>query len=236
MMMQVLIVIASLLCWADCFVVQPTWNHVKFKKVPPARLDGRLTGEVEVVCSATGSPAPEVAWYKDSLFLSHPELETGDAEAGDSLGETVARLRIPCLSSQDMGLYECRARAGKMEASATMDLRVVDFEHNVCAQLGEPQIMLWRPTIMLEEGSTAVLPCKTESKDDIVKWSYSGEDDEDLTHGDSKFSVKDNGDLLIHDLRFPDMGEYTCTATNSRGSTQIKTFVYPLAPGGLTTF
>lgn len=239
MKQQVALVLAtSFLVWAaDSFVVQPTWNHVKLKKVPPARLDARLTGEVDVVCSATGSPAPQVAWYKDSLFLAHPELEAGEAGSGgrvDSLGETVARLRLPCLAREHAGVYECRARAGIKEASVTMDLRVVDFEYNVCAELGEPQIVLWRPTLMLEEGSTAVLPCRTESKDDIVKWSYNGE--EVLQPGVSKYSLSSAGDLLIHDLRFSDMGEYTCTAANSRASTTINTFVYPLAPGGLTTF
>jgi len=234
MMKEVMMMTASLLMMStDCLVIKPTWNHVKFKKVPPARLDGRLSGEVEVVCSATGSPAPEVGWYRDSLFLPHPELGggLGEGKAGESLGETVARLRIPCLTAQHVGVYECRARAGKMEASATMDLRAVEYDHNVCAEIGQPQIMLWRPTMMLEEGSTAMLPCRTESKDDIVKWSHNGEDVEERTQGDSRVSVNGNGDLIIHDLSFDDMGEYICKASNSRGSTQIKTFLYPLAPG-----
>lgn len=219
---------------SDGLVIQPTWNHVKFKKVPPARLDGRLSSEIEVICSATGSPAPEVAWYKDSLFVPHLELVKEEGEGGASIGETVARLRIPCLSQKDVGLYECRARAGKMEASATMELNAVDFKDNLCVQIGEPQILLWRPTVMLEEGSTAALPCRTENKEDTITWTSTGGGKIDLDG--KKFSQGPRGDLLIHDLSFSDMGEYICTATNRRGSKQVKTFLYPLAPGGLTTF
>jgi len=225
---------AALILASDCLVIQPTWNHVKFKKVPPARLDGRLTSEVEVTCSATGSPAPEVAWYKDSLFIPHLELAKEEGEGGASIGETVAKLRIPCLSSKDVGLYECRARAGKMEASATMELNAVEFQDNLCVQIGEPQILLWRPTVMLEEGSTAVLPCRTENKEDMITWTSTGGGNVDLSS--KKFSQGAKGELLIHDLRFSDMGEYICTASNGRGSKQVKTFLYPLAPGGLTTF
>jgi len=63
----------AVLCLAMLFspgagrIIQPRWSHVRLKSVPPARVDGRQGGRVVLVCSATGSPAPKVAWYKDSL-------------------------------------------------------------------------------------------------------------------------------------------------------------------------
>ena len=75
-------------------------EHVKFKLLAPARVDVRESGEVVLTCSATGSPAPVVAWYKDELFAYHkPDkdiMETGSS----SLGETVARLRLRCISAE----------------------------------------------------------------------------------------------------------------------------------------
>jgi hypothetical protein len=50
--------------------VQSHWEHVRLKALPPVRVDGREGGQVVLTCSATGSPAPSVAWYK----VSHPPL------------------------------------------------------------------------------------------------------------------------------------------------------------------
>jgi len=221
-------IVLLILTATDCLVIQPTWNHLRLKKVAPARIDGRLTGEVELVCSATGSPAPAVAWYKDSLFVPHLELETGDGDGHASIGETVARLRLPCLTQKDAGQYECRARAGKLEVSAVTEVNVVPFDSNMCAELGEPEIVMWRPTVMVEEGLTAVLPCRAKDKHTSVTWtSSSGE-----KISGERMRVLKNGDLVIKDLAFPDMGEYTCTAINSKGHTSVSSFIYPLAPGG----
>ena len=45
-------------------VVQSHWEHVRLKVLPPVRVDGREGGQVVLTCSATGSPAPSIAWYK----------------------------------------------------------------------------------------------------------------------------------------------------------------------------
>ena len=80
-------------------VIQTRWSHLRLKVVPPRLVEGREGGGVVLVCSATGSPAPRLAWYKDSLFVSHEDWGL-EEEGGSSLGETVARLTLPCLSSR----------------------------------------------------------------------------------------------------------------------------------------
>jgi len=216
----------SLLSIIHGLVIQSSWNHLKLKKVAPARVDGRLTGEVLLTCSATGSPAPTIAWYKDDLFVPHLEQHMGE-EHPASIGETVASLRLSCLTFEDAGHYECRARAGVKEVTAVTEINIVPFHTNLCAETGGPEITMWRPTVMLQEGSTAVLPCRVKShlKDWQVKWRNS----EGVDVAGERFQVQDNGDLVISDLTFSDMGEYTCIASNLRGSQRITTFLYPLA-------
>lgn len=36
-----------------------------------------------------------------------------------------------------------------------------------------------------------------------------------------------SGELIIQDLRWSDMGQYTCVARNALGKDFIETFVYP---------
>ncbi|CAG0922865.1 unnamed protein product, partial [Notodromas monacha] len=41
--------------------------------------------------------------------------------------------------------------------------------------------------------------------------------------------VRANGDLVIANLNFEDMGEYTCRVENDAGFDEVTTFVYPFA-------
>lgn len=204
-------------------------THVTLTSAGPARVDGRRSGEVELTCSASGSPAPSVAWYRDSLFVSHQTELTGEEQrGGESFGETVARLRVSCLTEEDAGQYECRAVAGRQQVSAVTQLNVVDWEAGqLCRQTGRPEISVWRSTVLVEEGSSVVLPCTVSSPgDSIITWSSRGS----RLHTGARLTIAESGELRISELRWGDMGQYTCTATNTAGSDQIQSFVYPLRP------
>jgi len=221
------LLILTLLSTTSSLVIKSHWEHVRLKKVSPARVDGRKSGEIILTCSATGSPAPSIAWYKDDLFVPH--LDYNLEERSPSIGETVAQLRLPCLSESDAGLYECRARAGKKEVSAVTEINVVEYEDNLCREEGQPEISMWRPTMMVEEGEVVVMPCRVkQSHDQQIIWT-NGRGDE--LGNDVRFVVSDNGDLKISGVTWGDMGQYTCTANNLKGTTSVKTFLYPLAQG-----
>jgi len=220
-----LTLLTSIISLAKCMVIKSHWEHVKFKTVPPARVDVRKTGEIVLTCSATGSPAPSVSWFKDDLFVPHLDFEL--KEESSSLGETVSQLRIPCLTDSEVGKYECRARAGKKEASVVTEVNVVEYSENLCGEEGKPEITMWRPTLMVEEKSRIVLPCRTKHPQEVeVSWTKGPSDS---LGNDVRFVVKENGDLVISDVTWTDMGQYTCTVTNPRGSTSIQTFLYPIA-------
>ena len=41
--------------------------------------------------------------------------------------------------------------------------------------------------------------------------------------------VLSNGDLLIRNISWKDMGSYTCSCTNDTGVDEISTFLYPVS-------
>ena len=210
-------------------MIQSHWEHVKFKSLAPARVDARLTGALELTCSATGSPAPSLAWYKDGLFVYHEP----EPSSGSSLGETVAKLRVDCVTSEAAGQYECRAVAGLQQISAVTEVRVVTWEEgSLCQERGQPEISLWRPTLMVEAGDSVVLPCRVERPDEaVVMWSDSrGE----AVTSEERFEVMENGDLRISGVSWEDMGQFTCTASNEAGVASVNTFLYPLASTAAT--
>jgi len=224
------VLVVHLLLAAESLVISPRWSHLRWKTVAPARVDVRASGEVILTCTATGSPAPAVAWYKDGLFVPHLEL-IGDQTHVRSLGETVAKLRLSCATQEIVGKYECRARAGEHELSAVTRVELADWsEGDLCSEAGTPEIATWSPTLMVEEGTDAVLRCRAMSGE-VVTTTWLNDKGERLGEKGERHSVTASGDLVVRDVSFADMGTYTCRLTNKLGSDQVDTFLYPLAPG-----
>jgi len=224
------VLVVHLLLAAESLVISPRWSHLRWKTVAPARVDVRASGQVVLTCTATGSPAPAVAWYKDGLFVPHLELLGDETQEHASLGETVAKLRLSCASKETVGKYECRARAGQQELSAVTQVELADWsEGDLCSEAGTPEVATWSPTLMVEEGTDAVLRCRAMSGE-VVTTTWLNDKGEQLGEGE-RHSVTDSGDLVVRDVSFADMGTYTCRLTNKMGSDQVDTFLYPLAPG-----
>lgn len=216
---------------ADCRLIPATWEHLRWTAVAPARLDVRRSGSGHLECRATGSPAPAIAWYREGEFTPHPELNNNN---NNGLGETVARLRLPCASDerQTAGRYECRARAGRHELSAVTEVHVAEWAGgDLCEEGGRPEVGSWSPTLMVVEGRTAVLRCRPMRSvlDMVTVWT--NDRGEVLGARGERHAVTGEGDLVVRDVSFQDMGTYTCTLSNASGSDSVKTFLYPLSPG-----
>lgn len=56
--------------------------------------------------------------------------------------------------------------------------------------------------------------------------SWIGPDDNPIINGE-KYQILENGDLLIKDLSWDDMGNYYCTSSNQHGNDKISMFLYP---------
>ena len=203
--------------------------HLGLVESGPALVEGERSGSVLLTCSAAGSPAPRVAWYKDSLFVSH--LEDQEDQLEGSLGETVAQLRLSCLTEADGGQYECRAVSGRQQVSSLTQLKVRDGNTQLCTESGRPEISVWSPTIMVQEGNTVTLPCRLSRPGDKLTtntttvWTN--------TRGEVMGPVTESGDLEIASVSWAHLGQYTCTVYNTAGTARIETFLYPLAPSHL---
>jgi len=224
------VVMSLLFDFTAGLVIQSTWSHARFKNLPPASMEARLRGDLLLECSVSGSPAPEVAWYKDSLFVSHKDWSIQEQKS--SIGVTVAKLRISCLTQQHAGIYECRAKAGDKEISAITKVKVVpnDVPNTACILSPRPEIAVWKETLLVEEGDTATLPCRVQDSplDYRISWTNTAGQDPTLENT-NKFSVQQNGDLVIRDVTFSEMGQFTCTVSGTGGSQSIHTFLYPLS-------
>jgi len=202
-------------------------KFVRFKELPPAHVTARVSGSLTITCSATGSPTPVTAWYKNGHKVAGSDASPG------GLGESVAKLVLSCISEDDAGLYECRSHAGGQEVVVGTKVEVVGHKPlSACVprslQGSAPAITGWFSTVMIQSGDTAKLPCHVEgdSGGHSVIWRDA---DGSPISASGRYRL-DGTDLVINDASWADMGRFTCTAQNGFGVDMVSTFLYPLAP------
>lgn len=84
---------------------------------------------------------------------------------------------------------------------------------------------MWTKTRLELIGSEVRLFCRASgSPTPTISWI--GPDDE-LIVSNHKYHVADNGDLIIKQLAWSDMGGFTCVASNVNGDDRSLTFLYP---------
>ncbi|XP_071837121.1 peroxidasin homolog isoform X3 [Apostichopus japonicus] len=153
-------------------------------------------GTVEVHCSATGYPQPDIHWRKNGATLPNdPRYMIMGGMA----------LRVVRAIQSDTGDYTCLAvnKAGQNQAEAS-----------VVVKQREPPIFTQSPQDLdVEVGAFIRLPCAAAGDPTpIITWSKDGVQITDST----KFGVTEDG-LLIRDVGKDDEGRYQCAARNSIG-------------------
>jgi len=202
-------------------------QFVKVKEIPPAFVQGRLSGSLTLACSVTGSPTPTVSWYKAGKRLAGTKASPG------GLGETWARFHLPCLTEEDAGVYECRGEAGGRQVALNTKVSVVGHSpHSGCRPRDRlsraPTITGWHSTVMMQSGDTAKLSCNlqdTSEKHSVVWRDAAG----DQVEEGGRYKMVGT-DLEISQASWADMGRFTCTAQNGFGVDMVSSFLYPLAP------
>lgn len=87
---------------------------------------------------------------------------------------------------------------------------------------------MWTKTRMEQIGSEVRLFCRSQG-DPKPSVSWAAPDGTPIT-SNGKTTLLENGDLVIHDLNWSDMGSYQCLVSNEDGQDEIVTFVYPMMP------
>jgi len=173
----------------------------------------------------TGSPTPSTAWYKDGKRISGTQVSPG------GLGETFAKLSLPCVTESDAGVYECRGDASGQEVVVATKVEVVGHApHSGCLPREKhnagPTITGWFSTVMIQSGDTARLACNLEggSTKSVIWRDAAGT----VVQNEGRYKIEGTN-LVITGANWADMGRFTCTAQNGFGVDMVSSFLYPLA-------
>ncbi|XP_071783895.2 hemicentin-1 [Centroberyx gerrardi] len=153
--------------------------------------------EIRLVCSASGSPPPQLFWSHGNMFLTNrPRLSLNQH------GILTIRGALP----EDAGNYTCLATNEAGTASRSVSLTYAEL----------PIITVVQQVVRVAIGGDATLQCQaTGVPPPLVQW-YKG----DLEVGSAPFAEQDvyRGSLQIRGVQEMDAGEYRCVASSPAGS------------------
>ncbi|KAK4872373.1 hypothetical protein RN001_014402 [Aquatica leii] len=204
----------------------------------PSNILTRLHGShVELECEAMGSPAPVIQWLKDSTpLIEDDSLKTNILDDSSLHGMAKTRSRLVIYSAHKIheAVYTCIAKAGSELASAYTKLLLlvnnhVEMNYTQFFTMHTPARIVQYNTIYLDDiGNDIALSCKAVGKPtpDII-WI---DPLEQVIENDGRLTISSDGQLKIRNIKWDDMGGYTCVARNSIGEDTISTFLYPMLP------
>lgn len=168
----------------------------------------KIGDNVDFSCSASGVPKPSLIWFRDTLPLESDENTIFTNENQD--------LTLTLISSDDEGIYHCRATSseGSIEASALLTVESVEII--------KPHIIMKPVDTDAFRETSVQLPCEVESEPPaIVQWQKDGS----YININEKYTITAIGSLIIHNLTLRDAGRYECSAFNDYGRDTASAFL-----------
>ncbi|XP_033607218.1 Down syndrome cell adhesion molecule-like protein Dscam2 isoform X3 [Cryptotermes secundus] len=175
-------------------------------RVSPALHTAALGQPAHFSCTAAGHPIVTLLWFKDGLPLSGPAVQTGMARE---------LLRLPSVTRDDQGIYQCFVKNEQDVAQGTAELRLGDTP---------PQLVYRFIEQTIQPGPEVSLKCVASGNPTPnIKWTLDGFP---LPRGDNRFYVGQyelmhGGDVISHvnitSVRVEDGGTYQCLASNRVG-------------------
>ncbi|XP_052038730.1 titin isoform X6 [Apodemus sylvaticus] len=154
----------------------------------------------------SGSPVPEVSWFRDGQVISTSTLPGVQISFSDGR----ARLMIPAVTKANSGRYSLRATNGSGQATSTAELLVT-------AETAPPNFSQRLQSMTVRQGSQVRLQVRvTGIPTPVVKFYRDGAE----IQSSLDFQISQEGDLyslLIAEAYPEDSGTYSVNATNSVG-------------------
>ncbi|PVD21525.1 hypothetical protein C0Q70_17323 [Pomacea canaliculata] len=159
---------------------------------------------VVLPCHAVGRPRPSIRWERSGQEISSTDYR-GSYGRVQYITLHTGGLAIPHVRAEDEGIYRCIAKNDAGESFVEMSLTV---------QV-PPVIQLASSQIVASVGDRTVLPCVTTGNPlPTITWSF---DRRPIDPRNSRYTVMEDGSLVINSVQEDDTGSYVCSAVNEVG-------------------
>lgn len=158
-----------------------------------------------------------------------------------TMARVVSRLVLDHSSHAAESTYTCIGRSGGQIAVASTTVYHVEAPranftdmikpgHHLFMHLKPARVTLHYRALFEYMGSTVILPCKAVGRP-LPEVTWKNEEGNAVgSLQDPRFRTLPTGELIINDLRWADMGSYTCVAKNAISRDEAETFLYPIRP------
>lgn len=219
-------------------------NFVKITSSPPLQITQVRGSTVELECEVMGSPTPTVQWVHGSGQTADWDdagMNIISESSPTTMARVVSRLVLDHSSHATESTYTCIGRSGgQMTLASTTVYHVeparANFTdlmkpaHHLFMHLKPARVTLHYRALFEYMGSTVILPCKTVGRP-LPEVTWKNEEGNAVgSMQDPRFHTLPTGELIINDLRWSDMGSYTCVAKNAISKDEAETFLYPIRP------
>lgn len=158
---------------------------------------------------------------------------------GHGIAKVRSRLVIPAAIRVHEASFTCIAESGSQVATAKSRLFITrngvsdrNFTQLLTDELlgssQPPRVVLYYTIYMDTIGNDVILPCKAVGNP-LPTTIWLDPNEEVLSEkNDMRVSILLDGSLRIRNIRWADMGPYTCVARNMLNQDSITTFLYPM--------
>lgn len=178
--------------------VPPQWE------TPLTDVSADIYSEATMQCVAVSPDSVSYEW-----FLNSESLTSRDRHSFSTNKET---LTITNLDRTDTAIYQCVAQNEFGSAFSTGQLTVRAIAPTFLMPLKQNQ--------PAPRNGQVTIQCQPDAapKPDF-QWFKGEVGDDEISHG-GRYTIEDNGDLLIMDVVDDDTGRYTCLASNTEGTAE----------------
>lgn len=205
------------------------WVLVKVSPSEPIRV--APGGRVELECTVFGSPVPQAQWSRgiqlNQITVGPNEFE--DSGGFQSVGKVTIRHVIECVQPHHQGVYTCIGQARDQTMASDPVAISVEGRPVQCSK-GKTRITKWSPIVTQIMGSTVVIPCGVADSSPYRQYWKDNFGNAIDTDVDPRRKSGPEGELILNNLSWSDMGEYTCVVENSISRDTTSTFLYPMLP------